>query len=135
MNYKPVVTGNQSNGNAGTKACDDAGKTRMETVHGKDYILLPLWTQDPPFSSSLKDSLDTGFKPLGEEEKKDAKDLGNEDSEVSNYGCANDLNIPELEDIVYSDNDEDVGAEADMNNLNAFMPFSPIPSTRIQQRS
>nr|GFA68980.1 putative ribonuclease H-like domain-containing protein [Tanacetum cinerariifolium] len=24
MNYKPVITGNQSNGNAGTKACDDA---------------------------------------------------------------------------------------------------------------
>nr|GEX80839.1 ribonuclease H-like domain-containing protein [Tanacetum cinerariifolium] len=42
MNYKPVVAGNQSNGNAGTKACDDAGKARMEIVPGKDYILLPL---------------------------------------------------------------------------------------------
>ncbi|GKD41021.1 hypothetical protein Tco_1261228, partial [Tanacetum coccineum] len=78
MNYKPVVTGNQSNGNAGTKACDDAGKATVEIVPCKDYILLPLWTQDPPFSSSLKDSLDARFKPLGEEEKKDAKDLGNE---------------------------------------------------------
>ncbi|GKF98222.1 hypothetical protein Tco_0297005 [Tanacetum coccineum] len=28
-----------------------------------------------------------------------------------------DPNIPELEDIIYSDDDEDVGAEADMNNL------------------
>ncbi|GKB85827.1 ribonuclease H-like domain-containing protein, partial [Tanacetum coccineum] len=80
-NYKPVVVRNQSNGNAGTKACDDAGKTRMETVHGKDYILLPLWTQDPPFSSSSKDSPDARFKPLGEEEKKDAEDPGNEDNE------------------------------------------------------
>ncbi|GJW76378.1 retrovirus-related pol polyprotein from transposon TNT 1-94 [Tanacetum coccineum] len=78
MNYKPVVAGNQSNGNAGTKACDDAGKARMETVPGKDYILLPLWTQDPPFSSSSKDSPDAGFKPSGEEEKKDAEDPGNE---------------------------------------------------------
>ncbi|GKB40436.1 ribonuclease H-like domain-containing protein [Tanacetum coccineum] len=50
MNYKPVVAGNQSNGNASTKACDDAGKARVETVPGKDYILLPLWTQDLPFS-------------------------------------------------------------------------------------
>nr|GEZ29628.1 ribonuclease H-like domain-containing protein [Tanacetum cinerariifolium] len=33
-----------------TKACDDIGKARMETVPGKDYILLPLWTVDPPFS-------------------------------------------------------------------------------------
>ncbi|GKF35868.1 hypothetical protein Tco_0112626, partial [Tanacetum coccineum] len=26
-------------------------------------------------------------------------------------------NMPELEDIVYSDNDEDVGTKADMNNI------------------
>ncbi|GJS61779.1 putative ribonuclease H-like domain-containing protein [Tanacetum coccineum] len=174
MNYKPVVAGNQSNGNAGTKACADAGKARVETVPGKDYILLPLWTQDPPFSSSPKDSPDAGFKPSGEEEKKDAEDPG-KDSEIPSteeprinqekdasvnstnninivsptvnaasiednvvdenivYGCADDPNIPELEDIVYSDDDEDVGAEADMNNLDAFMPVSPIPTTRIHK--
>ncbi|GKC40965.1 putative ribonuclease H-like domain-containing protein [Tanacetum coccineum] len=44
-----------------------------------------------------------------------------------------DPNMPELEDIVYSDDDEDVGAEADMNNLNTFMPVSPIPTTRIHK--
>ncbi|GJT68526.1 putative ribonuclease H-like domain-containing protein [Tanacetum coccineum] len=48
------------------------------------------------------------------------------------YGCANDLNMPELEDIVYSD-DDDVGAEANINNLDAFMPVSPIPTTRIHK--
>ncbi|GJV78108.1 hypothetical protein Tco_1509692 [Tanacetum coccineum] len=47
MNYKPVVAGNQSNGNA----CS-------------------------------KDSPDVGFKPSGEEEKKDAEDSENKDSEV-----------------------------------------------------
>ncbi|GKE78939.1 putative ribonuclease H-like domain-containing protein [Tanacetum coccineum] len=45
----------------------------------------------------------------------------------------NDPNMPELEDIVYSDDDEDVGAEVDMKNLDAFMPVSPIPTTRIQK--
>ncbi|GKA16844.1 ribonuclease H-like domain-containing protein [Tanacetum coccineum] len=54
------------------------GKARVETVPGKDYILLPFWTQDPPFSSSSKDSPDDGFKPSGEEEKKDAEDPRNE---------------------------------------------------------
>ncbi|GJQ97898.1 putative ribonuclease H-like domain-containing protein [Tanacetum coccineum] len=44
-----------------------------------------------------------------------------------------DPNMPELEDIIYSDDDEDVGAEADMNNLDAFMPVSPIPTTRIHK--
>ncbi|GJR48634.1 putative ribonuclease H-like domain-containing protein [Tanacetum coccineum] len=163
MNYKP-----------GTKACADTGKARVETVLDKDYILLPLWTQDPPFSSSLKDSLNAGFKPSREEEKKDAEDPGKdskilsteeprinqekyasvnstnnintvspivnaasiEDNDVDEnivYGCADDPNISELEDIVYSDDDEDVGAEGDMNNLDAFMPVSHIPTTRIHK--
>ncbi|GKE13668.1 putative ribonuclease H-like domain-containing protein, partial [Tanacetum coccineum] len=195
MNYKPVVAGNQSNGNAGTKACDDAGKARMETIPGKDYILLPMWPADLLFSQNSKDSPDAGFKPSGEEEKKDVKDPGNEsgnptegkDSEVptteeprinqekddyinstNNINTAsngnntnnvnvvsstvnaagtevnvgnpktsiklpNDPNMPELEDIVYSDDDENVGAKADMNNLDAFMPVSRILTTRIHK--
>ncbi|GJW04490.1 retrovirus-related pol polyprotein from transposon TNT 1-94 [Tanacetum coccineum] len=97
INYKPVVARNQSNGNAGTKACADAGKARVET----------------------------GRK----EENKDAEEP--EMKVVTHIELPNDPNIPELEDIVYSNNDEDVGAEADMNNLDAFMPVSPIPTIRI----
>ncbi|GJV91072.1 hypothetical protein Tco_1538885 [Tanacetum coccineum] len=41
--------------------------------------------------------------------------------------------MPALEDSVYSDDDEDIGAEADMNILDAFMPVSPIPTTRIHK--
>ncbi|GKA18203.1 putative ribonuclease H-like domain-containing protein [Tanacetum coccineum] len=152
MNYKPVVAGNQSNGNAGTKACDDACKARMET-----------------------DSPDAGFKPLGKEEKKDAKDTGNEDSKVPSieeprvnqekdasvnntntintvsppvniagiedndvdenivYGCDDDQNMPKLEEIIYSDNDEDIGAEADINNLDTHINVNPIPTTKIHK--
>ncbi|GKB13872.1 putative ribonuclease H-like domain-containing protein [Tanacetum coccineum] len=152
MNYKPVVAGNQSNGNAGTKACDNAGKARMEIVPSKDYILLSMWPVDPLFSQNLKDSPNVGFKPAEEEEKIDTKDPGNEnaasrkDSEVpsieepredqrvkQDIELPNNPNMPELEDIVYSDNDEDVGAEADMNNLDAFMSVSPILTTRIHK--
>ncbi|GJR87351.1 ribonuclease H-like domain-containing protein [Tanacetum coccineum] len=142
MNYKPVVTGNQSNANAGTKACDDACKARVETIHGKDYILLLLWPQDLQFSSSLKDSPDAGFKPSGEVEKKDAEDSENKDSEVPKdnvvdenivYGCVDDPNMPNLEEIVYSDDDEDNDAKAYMNNLNIFMPVSPILTTRLHK--
>ncbi|GJV78715.1 putative ribonuclease H-like domain-containing protein [Tanacetum coccineum] len=159
----------------GTKECDDADKARMETVPGKDYILLPVWPADPLFSQSSKDSPDAGSKPLGEEEKKDTEDPENEnskapsieesrvnqenDASVNNtntintvsptvntagiednvvdenivYGCADDPNMPELEDIVYSDDDEDVGAEADMNNLDTFMPVNLIPTIRIHK--
>nr|GFD09090.1 ribonuclease H-like domain-containing protein [Tanacetum cinerariifolium] len=84
MNYKPVVAGNQSNGSTGTKAYDNEGKTRVEIVPDKDYILLPLWTQEPLFFSSLKDSLGVGYKPSGEEEKQNTKDPENENNEVPN---------------------------------------------------
>ncbi|GKE40303.1 putative ribonuclease H-like domain-containing protein [Tanacetum coccineum] len=150
MNYKPVVAGNQFNGNADTKACDNAGKARVETVPGKDYILLPMWPTDPLFSQNSKDSPDAGFKPSMEEEKKDAEDLGNKsgnptegkDSKVpkvnvvdpkTSIKLTNDPNMPKLEDIFYSDDDEDDGAEADINNLDAFMSVSPIPTTRIHK--
>nr|GEX57879.1 retrovirus-related Pol polyprotein from transposon TNT 1-94 [Tanacetum cinerariifolium] len=122
----------------------------VKTVPDKDYILLPLWTQDLLFSSSSKDSPGDGFKPSGEEEKKDAKDLKNEDNEVLSikeprvnqekdanvnninnintvsltdnavgikdnavnenivYGCADDPNMTELENIsIFEDSNKD----------------------------
>ncbi|GKF43483.1 hypothetical protein Tco_0130035 [Tanacetum coccineum] len=154
-----------------TKACDDAGNARMEKILGKDYILLLMWHVDPLFSQNSNDSLDVGFKPSGKEEKKDAKDPGNEDNEVPSkeeprvnqekdasvnstntintvsptvntadiednavdenivYRCDDDLNMPELKEIIYLD----VGAEANINNLDTYIPASPIPTTRIHK--
>ncbi|GJW71848.1 ribonuclease H-like domain-containing protein [Tanacetum coccineum] len=176
-NYKPVVAGNLSNRNAGTKTCVDAGKARRETIPGKDYILLPFWHADPLPSQNSKSSPDAGFKPSGDKEKKVTEEPGKEGGDPSNKNDSvnrtnnintasdgnntnnvntvssivntgievnavssntsiklpNDPNMPELEDIMYSDDYEDVGAEADMNNLNTFMPVSPIPTTRIHK--
>ncbi|GKB61233.1 putative ribonuclease H-like domain-containing protein, partial [Tanacetum coccineum] len=162
MNYKPVVAGYQSNGNAGTKENFDAGKAGKKIVPNQEFILLPLWTKDSQFSSSLKESPDAGFKPSREEEKKDVKCPGNEvykvprqydqekidstntvstasTNEVNAVGgkssiiLPDDLNMPNLEEIVYSDDDEDVGAEPDMTNLDSHIPVSPIPTTRIHK--
>ncbi|GJX83996.1 putative ribonuclease H-like domain-containing protein [Tanacetum coccineum] len=63
MNYEPIVAGTQSNGFAGTKASDNAGQARKETEPVKDYILLPLWTADPPYFQDPKSSHDDGSKP------------------------------------------------------------------------
>nr|GEV93106.1 retrovirus-related Pol polyprotein from transposon TNT 1-94 [Tanacetum cinerariifolium] len=49
------------------------------------------------------------------------------------YGCIDDLNMPNLEEIVYSDDDEDVGAEADMSNLDTNIPVGPILTTKIHK--
>ncbi|GJW26750.1 putative ribonuclease H-like domain-containing protein [Tanacetum coccineum] len=141
------------------------GKAIIETIPGKDYILLPLSIQDPPFSSSSKDTPDAGFKPSGEEEKKNTEDPGiksgnpteGKDNEVlstqeqrinqekvdninntNNINTASDGNITNNVNAVSStvnaaDDAEDVSAEADMNNLDTFMPVSPIPTTRIHK--
>ncbi|GJZ25554.1 hypothetical protein Tco_0569807 [Tanacetum coccineum] len=70
MNYEPIVVGTQSNGFAGTKASDNAGQARKETEPVKDYILLPLWTADPPYSQDPKSSHDDGSKPSSDDGKK-----------------------------------------------------------------
>nr|GEY73144.1 hypothetical protein [Tanacetum cinerariifolium] len=44
-----------------------------------------------------------------------------------------DLDMPELEDITYSDDEDDVGVEADFNNLETSMTVSPIPTTRVHK--
>ncbi|GKC71519.1 hypothetical protein Tco_1117402 [Tanacetum coccineum] len=150
MNCKPVVAGNQSNGNAGTKACDNEGKARVETVPGKDYILLPLCTQDPPFSFSPKDSPDAGFKPSGEEEMKDAEDQGNKggipsaeelrinqekDVSVNNTNKINTVsltvNAASIEDNAVDENI--VYGWADINNLDTYFQVSHVPTTRIHK--
>nr|GEV20187.1 putative ribonuclease H-like domain-containing protein [Tanacetum cinerariifolium] len=41
--------------------------------------------------------------------------------------------MPRLEDIIYSDDKDVVGVEADFNNLESSIPFSPIPTTRIHK--
>nr|GFC29052.1 retrovirus-related Pol polyprotein from transposon TNT 1-94 [Tanacetum cinerariifolium] len=40
---------------------------------------------------------------------------------------------PELEEITYSDDEDDVGAEADFNNLDTSITVSPIPTSRVHK--
>nr|GEU80658.1 hypothetical protein [Tanacetum cinerariifolium] len=44
---------------------------------------------------------------------------------------SDDPDMPELEDIVYSNNEEDVGAEANLSNLETNISVSPIPTTKV----
>nr|GEU49662.1 hypothetical protein [Tanacetum cinerariifolium] len=45
----------------------------------------------------------------------------------------NEVNAAELEDITYSDDEDDVGAEADFNKLETSITISPIPTTRVHK--
>nr|GEX36160.1 uncharacterized mitochondrial protein AtMg00810-like [Tanacetum cinerariifolium] len=93
----PNVVGTQSNGFAGTKASDNAGQARKEIEPVKYYILLSLWTDDPPFSQDPKSSNDDGSKPSSDDGKK-----------VDEYPRKeNECNDQEKEDNVNSTNNVD----------------------------
>nr|GEU66227.1 hypothetical protein [Tanacetum cinerariifolium] len=59
-------------------------------------------------------------------------DAKNPESEVI-VSPSNDPNMPELEDITYSDDEDDVGAKADFNNLETSIIVSLIPTTRVHK--
>ncbi|GJV71502.1 retrovirus-related pol polyprotein from transposon TNT 1-94 [Tanacetum coccineum] len=107
MNYKPIVEGTQSNGFACTKASDNVGQARKETDSGKDYILLPLWTADLPFSQDPKSSHNDGSKPLCDDGNKVDKDP-RKDSECKDQ---------EKEDNV--NNTNNVNTACNVNNVSS----------------
>ncbi|GKB19303.1 putative ribonuclease H-like domain-containing protein [Tanacetum coccineum] len=132
MNYKQVVAGNQSNGNAGTQAYDGASKARMESISN-------LSSDDGRrCGASKEDERDDQEKDASVNSTNNVNAASTNEVNVVGRKASIELpdepNMPALEDIVYSDDDdEDVGAEADMNNLDAFMPVSPIPTTRVHK--
>ncbi|GJX83911.1 ribonuclease H-like domain-containing protein [Tanacetum coccineum] len=133
MNYEPVTTGNQTNKNAGIKDNVDAVPTQQ-------YILLPLLYDSP---QSSKDAVaDDAGKKTNEEPAHEGERNGQE-KEGGASNKENDQNVQdfraELDNLLDTGifsrayDDEDVGAEADLNNLETTMSVSPIPTTRIHK--
>nr|GEY15087.1 hypothetical protein [Tanacetum cinerariifolium] len=65
------------------------------------------------------------------------RDLNAEFEECSNNNNAStsshDPDMPDLEDFTYSNDEDAIGAEADINNLESSIPLSPILTTRIHK--
>ncbi|GJY08097.1 hypothetical protein Tco_0375151 [Tanacetum coccineum] len=168
MNYELIVAGTQSNGFAGTKVSDNTCQARKKTEPVKDYILLPLWPVDPPYSQDPKSSQDDGSKPssddgkkVDEDSRKDSEGIDQEkEDNVNNTNNVNaastnevnvvggktsielpfDPNMPALEDYSIFDSsrdDEDDGAEADMNNLDTTIQkfgFTEVKQQHINEK-
>ncbi|GJV47203.1 putative ribonuclease H-like domain-containing protein [Tanacetum coccineum] len=115
MNYKPVVAGNQTNGNAGFKESIDACQAGKKTVPSHEYILLPLWTPDSPISSSLK-SLDD--KVSNDVEKKTIEDPAKEDDK-------DDQDLREFERLIVQRKE----AEININSTNSVSAVSSPVNT------
>ncbi|GKB36091.1 putative ribonuclease H-like domain-containing protein [Tanacetum coccineum] len=123
-----------------------------------DYILLPLWTADPPYSH------DDGSKPSSNDGKKVDEDLRkesecNDQEKEDNVNNTNNVNVAGINEVNvvggkisielpfdqnmfaledysifdFSRDDEDDGAMADMNNLDTTIQVNPNPTTRIHK--
>ncbi|GKC73375.1 retrovirus-related pol polyprotein from transposon TNT 1-94, partial [Tanacetum coccineum] len=85
-----------------------------------------------PFSQSSKSSPDARFKPSGDDEKKVTKEPrkeggdsskdseSNDQEKEDNVNSTNTINAASTNEVNVVDDDKDVGAEADMNNLDAL---------------
>ncbi|GJV25652.1 putative ribonuclease H-like domain-containing protein [Tanacetum coccineum] len=120
INYKPVTVDppfSQSSKNSpdvGFKPSRDDEKkvTEEPGKEGGDP------RKDSEFNDQEKKDSDTSTKNVNAASTNEVNVVGAKTSiDLPDYP-----NMPELEDIVYSDDDEDVGTEAEMNNLDAFMP-------------
>ncbi|GKB98962.1 putative ribonuclease H-like domain-containing protein [Tanacetum coccineum] len=157
MNYKPVTAGNQTNGDACIETNVNAGQAGQEKASDHEYILLPLMLSNFPLSLSTQSTDDKD-----DDEKEGFANSTNRDSTASpsvstvgpsintaseniNTGSSNintaspipnDSSMQSLENTSIFDDaydDEDVGAESDLNNLETTMNVSPIPTTRIHK--
>nr|GEV51771.1 hypothetical protein [Tanacetum cinerariifolium] len=114
MNYQPVHAENQTNSDAGFQDNFDAKKAGEEV--DQSHMLFPVWINTFSVAGPSNDAVSPTY---GKTSDIDASQL------------PDDLDMPELEDIIYSDDEDVVGAEADFNNLESSIIVSPIPTTRI----
>ncbi|GKD52140.1 putative ribonuclease H-like domain-containing protein [Tanacetum coccineum] len=175
MNYEPITTGNQTNGDAGIETNVNARQAKQEKASDHENILLPLMLSNSPLSSSTRSTYDKDVDEVqdkgdddlsqrnGQEKKKEGyANSTNRDSTTSpsvstvgpsintaseniNTGSLNiniaspipsDSSMQSLENTgIFDDayDDREVGAEADLNNLETTMNVSPIPTTRIHK--
>nr|GEU62145.1 hypothetical protein [Tanacetum cinerariifolium] len=149
------ITGNQTNGNAGTKENINAGQAKNKIVSGPQYVLLPLLTFDSQGPKSSEDEIADDAR----KKDKDANDnrmftpitaagstyvyLGGsipvDAVTFPNVNLPNDPLMPDLEDTAdtgfFDDvyDDTEVDAEADTNNLELSTVISLISTTRVHK--
>nr|GEV13251.1 retrovirus-related Pol polyprotein from transposon TNT 1-94 [Tanacetum cinerariifolium] len=134
MNYQPVVTGNQPNDNACIKENLVVSKVRKKIVSAQQYVLLPLCAPvnaAEPNSTNSTYSLNTASPSVNAVSLNFGIAKKSSFMDPSKY--LDDLDMPELEDIVYSDDEEDVGAEANLSNLETNIHVSLILTTRVHK--
>ncbi|GJU44731.1 putative ribonuclease H-like domain-containing protein, partial [Tanacetum coccineum] len=139
-NKMETSVGNRINGNAGLETNSDAGQAGKENVPDQEYILLPLLHT----SSNVPSNSEKDESPPKDDAGKMNETVSSPFNTVSsplnivgstvNYVSSSFTTVDpgrakEQRNDAYDD--EYVGAEADLNNLETTISVSPIPTTRI----
>nr|GEY81498.1 putative ribonuclease H-like domain-containing protein [Tanacetum cinerariifolium] len=156
MNYQPVVAGNQPNSSAGIQENLDVGKVGKENVSTQQYMLLPLWStglKDPqntdvdvafdvkendtnrvnaasaPVTAVGPNSINS-FNAAGPSNNAVSSnfEIGGNYSFMDPSQYPKDPDMPVLEDIVYSDDEED---EDGIDYEEVFAPVARIAAIRL----
>nr|GEX09089.1 hypothetical protein [Tanacetum cinerariifolium] len=158
MNYKPVTAGNQTNTDADIEINVNAGQAGQEKASDHEYIMLPFMpSNEVPDDKDVDEVLGKGDEGVSkgsgidDQERIDSNtqdvntampsiDTTNTNVNISSLNIniigSNDPSMPSLEETgIFDDvyNDKEVGAEADMDNLELSIIFSPIPITRVHK--
>nr|GEV34368.1 hypothetical protein [Tanacetum cinerariifolium] len=138
MNYQSVTAGNQSNpSNSDGDTSFDRKEPDFDAKKSESEVIIS------PSSSAQS-------KKQDDKTKREAKgkspvesfiryrDLNAEfedysDNSINEVNVAELEDMPELEDITYSDDEDDVGAEVDFNNLETSIIVNHIPTTRFHK--
>nr|GEW60523.1 hypothetical protein [Tanacetum cinerariifolium] len=108
MKYQPVIAGNQPNHSACIKQNLDVGRVGKEIEFAQQLCF---------YHYGLLSKFEIGGKSLF----------------VDHSQYPDDPDMPALEDIVYLDDKEDAGVEADFSNLETNISVSLIPTTRVHK--
>ncbi|GJZ06993.1 putative ribonuclease H-like domain-containing protein [Tanacetum coccineum] len=128
INYEPVVAGTQSNGFADTKANDNADPRKDSEC--KDQ------KKEDNFNSTNNVNTAGNVNTVSSTVNAVGTNEVNAVGRKTSIELPFDPNMPALEDDSIFDflkDDEDDGAEADMNNLDTTIQVSPNPTTRIHK--
>nr|GEW56299.1 hypothetical protein [Tanacetum cinerariifolium] len=121
MNYHPVNAGNQTNPSAEFEDCSDNSSNEVNVAGS----IVPTIGQNSLNSTNT-------FSAAGPSNAAVSPTYG-KSSFIDSSQLTDDPDIPELEDITYSDDKNVVGAEADFNNLETSITISLIPTIRIHK--
>nr|GEX56242.1 hypothetical protein [Tanacetum cinerariifolium] len=142
MNYQPVNAGNQTNPSAGfqDKFHAEINNDGDAAFDGKEH---DFDAKKPESEVNLSPSSSAQSRKQDDNTKKEAKGkmllvlqmllaslTHGKSSFIDASQLSDDPDMPELEDITYSN---DVGAKADFNNLEISITISPISITRVHK--